>query len=96
MKTLKFIPDWYVPTGAFLCDLMKEFDISKEYLSHSLGEDNNDYVEHLLAGEATVGKQTASTLSTVFGGSPEFWLRLDEHYQAELLRIDGVRLEQKK
>ncbi len=96
MKTLKFIPDWYVPTGAFLSDLMKEFDISKEYLSHCLGEDTNDYVDYLLAGEATVSKHAASTLSIVFGGSPEFWLKLDEHYQSELLRIDGVRLEQKQ
>ncbi len=96
MKTLKFIPDWYVPTGAFIRDLMEEFGISKEYLSHSLGEADNDYVDCLLAGEATVGKHAASTLSIVFGGSPELWLKLDEHYQAELLRIDGVRLEKKQ
>jgi len=85
-----FLPDWYVPTGHTVRHYMTIRGVSKEYLSHAMGEADNDFLDALLDGDAPVGPNTARILWSVFGVPSEFWLRRDERYWTDRRRIESA------
>lgn len=87
----EFRPDWSSPTGVTVAECMRIHGVSREQLSCHLGEEDNEFVDALLVGEAVVGPETAKGLSAAFGGSVGFWLMRDGKYWQARNRIEGGR-----
>jgi HTH-type transcriptional regulator / antitoxin HigA len=91
MDDRPFRPDWYSPTGVTIKTCMASKGVSREHLSHALGESDNGYVDSLLDGSGVVGPESAKVLASVLGATAEFWIRRDDRYWADRRRIEAER-----
>jgi HTH-type transcriptional regulator/antitoxin HigA len=76
-----FCPDWVVPPGATIKDLLTEQYISERVFARIMHMQPED-VTALLAGDLTLNDQIAGRLGAVFGPSRAFWLNLERRYRA--------------
>lgn len=81
-----FCPDWASPPGDTICSIIKERKISLRKLSHMMSIPYKD-VCGLLNGTKVIDKNIAFKLSSILGASPGFWLRRDETYRKDLIRL---------
>lgn len=85
-STSSFRPNWVTHPGASIADALAERGISQREAAERL-QMSKKFVNDLIQGRAAVSADTARGLAHVIGSTPEFWLRLQSHYDAELARL---------
>lgn len=81
-----FEPDWTVPPGETIVELMQERDVTPEGLARKMLEPLN-FVVGLLSGERPITMAVALDLEEIFGVSVDFWLNLEQRYREDLARL---------
>jgi HTH-type transcriptional regulator/antitoxin HigA len=78
-----FSPDWLSPPGETISDLLEERGWQRAELADRAGF-TGKHVDELIQGRASLTADTAQRLSTVLGGTVEFWLAREAQYRAAL------------
>lgn len=78
-----FKPDYIVPPGETIADLLDEHDMTQTELARRLGV-SLKHVNQIIKGSATISAEIALGLEKVFGPSASFWLTREAQYQAGL------------
>jgi plasmid maintenance system antidote protein VapI len=81
-----FEPDWAVPPGETIAELLEEHKMTPDDLAGMLDMPLRK-VGGLLAGEEPVDAPTAAKLERLFGVSAGFWLAYEHSYRTSLDRI---------
>lgn len=80
-----FDPDYAVPPGLTLADLLQEQGMSQTDLARRLGV-SLKHINQVIRGSASISAELALGLEKVFGTSSAFWLSRESLYQAVLAR----------
>lgn len=78
-----FKPDYTVPPGETIADLLDEHNMTQTELARRLGV-SLKHVNQIVNGAAAISPEIALGLEKVFGPSARFWLTREAHYQARL------------
>lgn len=81
-----FEPKWTSPPGATVLDLLQERSVPVSELAKA-AEKDSQCVSRLLFGVEPLTPDWADCLSRTFGASPAFWLRREQLYRADLMRL---------
>lgn len=68
-------------------DVMAELDLDSAVVATQLGVASTA-IEDIIAARRPITADLALRLAQWLGTSPEFWLRLQEHYDLELARME--------
>lgn len=94
-STSSFRPNWAMHPGASIADALEERGISQREAAERL-QVTPKHINELIKGHTRVTSETARALARVIGSTPEFWLRLQTHYDLESLRLrEAKQLESK-
>jgi HTH-type transcriptional regulator/antitoxin HigA len=85
-----FAPDYVVPPGATVADLLEEHGMTQTELARRLGV-SLKHVNQVVKGVASISAELALGLEKVFGVSAAFWLNRESLYQAEIARREEWR-----
>lgn len=88
-----FQPNWTIPPGATVLDLLRERGKRVEELAQATHKDITS-VSRLLFGVEPLTADWAESLAQVLGASPAFWLRREERYRADLQRLCDLPAEE--
>lgn len=80
-----FSPDYAVPPGATVADLLEEREMTQTDLARRLGV-SLKHVNQIINGAASISAELALGLEKVFGISAGFWLNRESLHQADLAR----------
>src|SRR5688500_15588336 len=78
-----FAPDYAVPPGDTLSDLLEEGDMTQTELAKRLGV-SLKHVNQVVKGVAPISPDLALRLEKVLGSTATFWLTREAQYQAKL------------
>ena len=81
-----FTPDWASPPGDTIIDALEELDWTRSQLAEHLGY-TEKYVHQLISAQVPITEESAQKLSQIIGSTPEFWLRREAQYQAQLVYL---------
>lgn len=81
----EFKPDWFSPPGDTIRQLINERGLTMREFSDQLNY-SSDFTEKLLLGHLSLTRDIAQELSTIFGGSQNFWLNRERDYRDDLAR----------
>ncbi len=84
-----FTPDWISPPGDTIEDLLEERGWTKAEFAGRTGF-TPKHVNELVKGRVPITPDAADRLSRVLGSTPEFWLRREAQYQADILRQKSI------
>lgn len=84
-EDLSFSPDWAVPPGETLQELLDDLGMSQAELAARL-ERPKKLVNEIVQGKAAITADTAIQLERVLGLKAEFWLNLERGYREALAR----------
>ncbi|MBS0607139.1 MAG: helix-turn-helix domain-containing protein [Verrucomicrobia bacterium] len=87
----QFNPDWYVPPGSTISDLLEEFGWTQAELANRTGF-SRKHVNQLIKGIAPINQETALKLERVLGSTVEFWLKREAQYREALTRIEEKKV----
>ena len=82
-----FTPEWVSPPGDSITDAIEERDWTQVQLAERLGY-TEKHVSLLLNAKVPITEESAQKLSRVIGSTPEFWLRREAQYRAQLVQIE--------
>lgn len=82
-KEFRFEPDWTVPPGETIADLLQEKGWSVWFLSTRLGVDEL-IAWRIISGKHPIDDRLANLISENLGGSIEFWTRREFLYRRYL------------
>lgn len=77
--------DLSTPGEILLEEFLQPFDITQYELAKRIGVDQAR-ISRIVRGKQAITADTALRLSTFFGTTPQFWLRLQEGYDLALAR----------
>ena len=80
---------WISPPGETIEDVLEERGWSRKDFATRLGC-SQKHVSELLRGTAPIHAEMAAQLSHVLGSTPDFWLRREAGYRAELQRMEAM------
>ena len=80
-----FAPDWAIPPGETILDLLEDHGWSQVELACRLGY-TPKHVNQLIKGKASLTQATAQQLALVLGPGAGFWLRYEALYREFLAR----------
>src|SRR3954454_2717407 len=78
-----FAPDYVVPPGDTILDLLDERDMTQTDLARRLGV-TPKHVNQIVKGSAPISADVALGLEKVLGGSVSFWATREALYQARM------------
>ena len=81
-----FTPDWAVPPGNTIIELMLEKNLQSFEVAKVL-EISLSFLERLLVGEEKINKVLASKLETCFGVNSTFWIQRELNYRSQLKQL---------
>lgn len=81
-----FTPDWASPPGDTIADALEELGWTRSQLAEHLGY-TEKYVHQLISAQVPINEESAQKISQVIGSTPEFWLRREAQYQAQLVYL---------
>jgi plasmid maintenance system antidote protein VapI len=81
-----FEPDWTVPPGDTLLELMAERDMSDVDLARKMLTDL-PHVHGLIGGWEPLTESDALDLEEIFGVSFDFWMNYERRYREDLARL---------
>jgi len=82
----QYIPDYAVPPGETLRELLEEREMSQAELAQRMGR-TPKMINELMAGKAPLTHETALLLEQVLGVPARLWNRLEANYQEDLARL---------
>lgn len=83
----EFLPMWVSPPGDTILDILKEKNISVWEFAEQMNFDK-EFAVDFLKGEKLLDKKIASKLEKVLGSSKKFWLKREEQYREDLIRLN--------
>ena len=89
MKRYPFNPDYAVPTGATLAEVMKDRNLTLKRLSWMTRVEES-LLQGILDGEGVVTPEIAQRLEEAFGTPAAFWLKRDATYWAKKRELAGA------
>jgi len=92
-KDLKFDPDYAVPPGKILEEMMEAKGININEVTVRCGADYGDII-NVMNGDP-IDREMAVRLASVFGTRPSFWENLEKNYRGQLKKIDAMCEEEK-
>jgi HTH-type transcriptional regulator/antitoxin HigA len=88
-----FRPDYAIPPGETIADLLRERDMTQTELARRLGV-SLKHVNQVVKGTASISAELALGLEKVLGPTAAFWATREAHYQAAVARgAERERLE---
>lgn len=81
--------NYAVPPGEFVAEWLGENDVSRETLAFKLGV-GPTYVDYLLAGKVALSDEVLERLQALTGITVNTWKRIEERYQADILRLQNA------
>jgi addiction module HigA family antidote len=81
----KFTPDWVIPPGATIADLLQERGWTQVEFASRI-DYTPKHVNLLIKGKESINEETALRLERVLGSSVGFWLTLEARYREALTR----------
>lgn len=84
-EDLSFSPDWAVPPGETLQELLDDLGMSQADLAARLDRPKK-LVNEIVQGKAAITADTAIQLERVLGLKTHFWLNLEQNYREALAR----------
>lgn len=84
-EDLSFSPDWAVPPGETLQELLDDLEMSQAELAARLDRPKK-LVNEIVQGKAAITADTAIQLERVLGLKAQFWLNLEQNYREALAR----------
>ena len=88
-----FAPDYIVPPGDTIIDLLEEREMTQANLAQRLGI-SAKHVNQIVKGSAAISADVALGLEKVLGGSVSFWVTREALYQARMAaRAENEELE---
>lgn len=85
-KCFKFVPDYVVPPGETLLEVMESQDITQAELVKRTGRPKKT-ISGIINGKISITAETALQLESVLGVPASFWLNLECNYQEGLARM---------
>lgn len=85
-----FRPDYAVPPGETLADLLRERDMTQTELARRLGV-SLKHINQVVKGAASISAELALGLEKVLGPTASFWLTREAQYQATVARGEEHR-----
>lgn len=82
----QFLPDWTSPPGHSIQDLLEELELTNQDAAILLGLEKLE-LEALLIGELRIDEALAERISIHLGSTKGFWLRREENYRSDLVRL---------
>lgn len=82
-----FTPDYAVPPGETLADLLDEHEMTQTELARRLGV-SLKHVNQVIKGAAPISAELALGLEKVLGVSASFWLKREAVYQGKLAELE--------
>ena len=86
----EFKPDWASPPGETILDLAEEKSWTQSELAKRLGY-SDKHLSLLVNGKVSLTLDAAARLERVLGGSVEFWMNREAHYQRHNARLEAER-----
>ncbi len=86
-KTLRYEPDYAVPPGETLREILSAVGMSKAELGRRLGRDKH-VVTGIIKGHVEITAVLALSLEQALGVPGEFWLALESNYREALEEVD--------
>lgn len=83
----EFLPDWVSPPGDSIERLLEERKISISEFAQKIDKPIS-FVENLLIGEEFIDVDLASKLEAIIGSTAAFWLRREENYRKDKIRLN--------
>jgi HTH-type transcriptional regulator/antitoxin HigA len=83
--TRPFRPDYAVPPGQTMADLLRERGMTQTELARRLGV-TLKHVNQVVKGGASISADLALGLEKVLGSTASFWVAREAHYQAAMAR----------
>jgi HTH-type transcriptional regulator/antitoxin HigA len=80
-----FQPDYAVPPGETIAELLDEVDMTQTELARRLAV-SVKHANQIINGAASISAELALGLEKVFGISADFWLNRESHFRADLAR----------
>ena len=84
-RSADFKPDYAIPPGQTLADLLEEVGMSQTELSRRLGV-SLKHVNQVVNGAASISPDLALGLEKVFGVSAAFWVNRESMFRAEIAK----------
>lgn len=91
-EDLPFRPDWVSPPCDTLNEVLEEHHIGKAQFASTM-DMSEEEVDRLLTSDIEIDEDIAYKLESIFGVPSGFWLRREEHYRQELVRLGLVHGE---
>jgi HTH-type transcriptional regulator / antitoxin HigA len=89
-----FRPDYAIPPGETLADLLEERDMTQTELAQRLGV-SPKHINQVINGAASISAELALGLEKVFSVSAGFWLSRESLYQASVARREEQQVLKK-
>jgi HTH-type transcriptional regulator/antitoxin HigA len=86
-QELSFTPDWVSPPGDTIIDALEERDWTQSQFAERIGY-TEKHVSLLINAKVPITEESAQKLSRVIGSTPEFWLRREAQYRAQLIYVE--------
>lgn len=86
MNDADFVPRWASPPGDTIKEAIVERRLDRQSLAQAL-EVSHEAFQALLEGETPLTIRLAERLSSIVGGSVEFWMTRDGQYHADRARL---------
>lgn len=80
-----FAPNWVVPPGDTIADVLEERGWTQAELAQRLGY-ADEHVSQIINGDAAITEDVAARLACVLGSTAGFWLRKEATYRGRLER----------
>lgn len=84
-----FKPDWIVPPGETIADVLEEKGLSQAEFAQRM-EYTTKHVNQLIQGKASITEDTAIRLERVLGSTVNFWLNREAHYREAIARKEDL------
>lgn len=85
----QFSPDWVIPPGATIADLLEERNWSQTEFASRIGY-TKKHVNLLIQGKVSVTEDAAIKLERVLGSSVSFWMNREALYREALARKEDL------
>lgn len=85
-----FKPDYVIPPGETISELLEHHDMTQKELSKRI-ELSSKTVNEIVKGKAPISYETANKLENVFGLEASFWNNLEKNYQEQLAVIEKTK-----
>jgi HTH-type transcriptional regulator/antitoxin HigA len=82
-----FVPDYAVPPGITLHEMLEHFGISQAELAERTGRPKKT-INEIVKGKAAITPETALQLERALGPRASFWNSLEQNYRAALARMN--------